>query len=118
MRRRLPSPIDRVIRWVTRGARRQAEDAATAVANGPAAVEAPVGEVPEQANYFEPRTLELPVSFYRASGSNPGHTSKLWRTVAPDLDEVVIKGRHRTSNSIMDADRVGQITADIERRLR
>ncbi|MGB1504290.1 MAG: amino acid adenylation domain-containing protein [Acidimicrobiales bacterium] len=118
VRRRLPSPIDRVIRWMTRGARRQAEDAVTAVAAGPAAVEAPVGEVPEQANYFQPRALELPVSFYRASGSNPGHTSKLWRTVAPHLDEVVIKGRHRTSNSIMDADRVGQITADIERRLR
>jgi len=118
IRRRLPTPIDRAIRWVTRVASTPPDDAAPAAPAQAAVVAAPVGEVPEQANYFEPRPLELPVTFYRASGSNPGHTSKLWRTITSDFDEVVVKGRHRTVNSIMDAGRVGQITADIERRLR
>ena len=92
----------------SRPARRQAEGTAVP----------PAGTVPDQALDHEPRRLDLPVVFYRASGSKPGHTSARWRDVAPVFDEVVVKGRHRGFNSIMDADRVGGITADIERRLR
>ena len=118
IRQRLPGPIDRAVRWLTRVSPAKPDDSPSVASTAPDSVRAPVGAIPEEALPFELRPLGLPVVFYRASGSNPWHTSKLWRAIAPEFDEVVVKGRHRNTNSIMDADRVGQISADLEQRLR
>ena len=56
--------------------------------------------------------------FFRASGSNPTFTSKAWRNVIPDLEEVVFKGRHKEFAAFLGRERVGRVTEEIERRLR
>ena len=66
----------------------------------------------------EPTPPGVPMVLVRASTTNPARTLDRWRTVAPDLADVVVQGRHRGYDSIMHADKVGAIAAEIARRMR
>jgi hypothetical protein len=55
--------------------------------------------------------------FYRASTTNPERTLVKWRTVADEVVDVEIPGRHRGYNSIMGSKGVGLIASDLVGRL-
>lgn len=76
-----------------------------------------VGGVPLEAFSYRPAGSRVPVLLYAANTTNPDRTHHLWSNVA-DVEVVPIEGRHRGFQSVMDADRVGQIADDLQRRLR
>ena len=76
-----------------------------------------VGAFPAEAFGHQPAVADVPTVLYRAKTTNPARTIERWVSVAPDLDDVVLPGRHRGFDSIMDADKVGAISADIVERL-
>ncbi|MFA9565309.1 MAG: thioesterase domain-containing protein [Acidimicrobiales bacterium] len=76
-----------------------------------------VGSVPVRALAHDPDRVTVPMVFYRAATTNPARTVAKWRTVAPDLTEVEVAGRHRGFDSIMGRRRVGVIADDLVERL-
>jgi amino acid adenylation domain-containing protein len=85
----------------------------------PEAVRSPVGtKVPPEAQYHPLASIDVPLVLYRASTTNPARTIEKWRTLAPSLDDIVIEGRHRGFDSIMEAGKVDRIADDVDRRLR
>ncbi len=76
-----------------------------------------VGSVPVGALAHAPDRVGVPMVFYRATTTNPARTVARWRTVAPDLIDVEVAGRHRGFDSIMGPRRVDAITNDLMRRL-
>ncbi|MEO0492956.1 MAG: AMP-binding protein, partial [Actinomycetota bacterium] len=76
-----------------------------------------VGSFPAEAFGHQPADAGVPMVLYRASTTNPARTVARWVTVAPDLDDVVVVGRHRGFDSIMRPDKVGAISADVVARL-
>jgi thioesterase domain-containing protein/acyl carrier protein len=76
-----------------------------------------VGGFPVQALAHDVEKLHTPLVFYRASTTNPERTLVKWRTVADEVVDVEIPGRHRGYNSIMGAKGVGLIASDLVGRL-
>ena len=76
-----------------------------------------IGSVPVRALAHDPDRVTIPLLFYRATTTNPARTAAKWRTVAPDLIEIEIAGRHRGFDSIMGGRRVGRIADDLVERL-
>ena len=76
-----------------------------------------VGSVPVGALAHDPHRVSVPMVFYRATTTNPARTVARWRTVAPDLIDVEVDGRHRGFDSIMGPRRVPAITSDLVERL-
>lgn len=69
--------------------------------------------VPVGALDSRPVRTSVPVTLYAADTTSRDRTERPWRTVAPDLRVVSIQGRHRGFQSVMAADRVGQIVDDV-----
>ncbi|MEM9466164.1 MAG: amino acid adenylation domain-containing protein [Actinomycetota bacterium] len=76
-----------------------------------------VGSFPADAFGHQPAVAGVPTVLYRAKTTNPARTIERWVSVAPDLDDVVLPGRHRGFDSIMNPDKVGAISADIVERI-
>ncbi len=74
------------------------------------------GGVPIEAFSYRPTPDEIPVVMYAATTTNPDRTYNGWRDVA-DVEVVSVEGRHRGYQSIMGADRVHHIAADLASRL-
>jgi len=77
-----------------------------------------VVEIPWTAKQHEPIRSGVPTTYFRASGSDPRFTTRAWREVEPDLDEVVFKGRHKGFNGFLRKDKVGLVAAELARRAR
>ena len=60
-----------------------------------------------------PVESSVPVTLYAADTTSRDRTEHPWRTVAQDLRVVSIEGRHRGFQSVMAADRVGQVVDDL-----
>ena len=73
--------------------------------------------IPFEALDHEPVVSEVPVLLFAARTTNPKRTVHRWRTVAPHLEVVSIEGRHRGYDSVMGADRVGQLVSGVLARL-
>ncbi|NIR38659.1 MAG: hypothetical protein GWN79_15895, partial [Actinobacteria bacterium] len=69
----------------------------------PTAAPPMVGSFPAEAFGHQPTPPGVPVVLYRASTTNPARTIARWRTVAPDIVDVEVEGRHRGFDSIMHA---------------
>ncbi len=76
-----------------------------------------VGGVPVRALAHDLARVSIPLVFYRATTTNPARTVARWRTVAPDLTDVEVAGRHRGFDSIMGRRRVSVIADDLVGRL-
>jgi thioesterase domain-containing protein len=74
------------------------------------------GGVPLEAFGYRPVPNDIPIVMYAATTTNPDRTYNGWRTVA-EVEVVRVEGRHRGFQSIMGADRVHRITADLASRL-
>jgi amino acid adenylation domain-containing protein len=77
-----------------------------------------VGHFPVESLGHPIASVDVPLVLYRASTTNPLRTIDKWRRLSPDLDDVVVRGRHRGLDSIMGSDRVGLIGRDLCERLR
>lgn len=75
-----------------------------------------VGSVPLEAFSYQPQRSDIHVVIYAASMTNPERTVNRWREVV-DLEVVPVVGRHRGHQSVMGADRVAVIAADLSARL-
>ncbi len=60
-----------------------------------------------------PGPTSVPIVLYAANTTKRARTEHRWVTVAPDLRVVPIEGRHRGTDSIMEAGRVHQIVDDL-----
>ena len=77
-----------------------------------------VGSFPAEAFGHRPTDPGAPMVFYAATTTNPARTHRRWAGIASTLETVEIEGRHRGFDSIMAADKVGPIAADLTARLR
>jgi len=94
--------------------RRLLEYSGTSVPDAPERTS--TGGVPFEAFAYRPTPDDIPVVMYAATTTNPDRTYNGWRSVA-DVEVVPVEGRHRGYQSIMDADRVHHIAADLASRL-
>ncbi len=72
-----------------------------------------VGTFPTAAFAHRPGPIDVPIVLYRASTTNPARTIAHWTTLLPNLDDVVVEGRHRGFDSIMATGRVEAIADDL-----
>ncbi|MEM7140314.1 MAG: amino acid adenylation domain-containing protein [Actinomycetota bacterium] len=105
-------------RFVERRLPKRSPASVQPTANPRPAQPAMVGSFPAEAFGHVPTRPSLPVVFYRASTTNPARTIAHWRTVAPSLVDVIIRGRHRGFDSIMHAPKVNEIASDLDELLR
>ncbi|MEM9515807.1 MAG: amino acid adenylation domain-containing protein, partial [Actinomycetota bacterium] len=75
-----------------------------------------VDTFPTAAFAHRPRSIDLPIVLYRASTTNPERTIAHWSRLLPNLDDVVVEGRHRGFDSIMATGRVEAIADDLAAR--
>jgi amino acid adenylation domain-containing protein len=76
-----------------------------------------VGHFPVESLGHPITSVDVRVVLYRASTTNPRRTIEKWRSVADELVDVVVPGRHRGFDSIMGPGRVEAIGGDLARRL-
>ncbi|MEO1056019.1 MAG: amino acid adenylation domain-containing protein [Actinomycetota bacterium] len=75
-----------------------------------------VGTFPTAAFAHRPGPIDVPIVLYRASTTNPARTIAHWSTLLPNLNDVVVEGRHRGFDSIMATGRVEAIANDLAAR--
>jgi amino acid adenylation domain-containing protein len=76
-----------------------------------------VGHFPVESLGHPIALVDAPLVLYRATTTNPARTVQKWRSLAPDLVDVEVAGRHRGFDSIMGPGRVDQIGADLSARI-
>lgn len=76
-----------------------------------------VGGFPVEALGHRIERVSTPLVFYRATTTNPERTLNKWRTVAVEIVDVEVPGRHRGFDSIMGEKGVGLIATDLSARL-
>jgi thioesterase domain-containing protein len=76
-----------------------------------------VGHFPVESLGHPIVSVDAPLVLYRATTTNPARTVEKWRSLAPDLVDVEVAGRHRGFDSIMGPGRVQQIGDDLTERI-
>jgi thioesterase domain-containing protein len=79
----------------------------------PVAERTSVAGIPTAALDHEPSAVPVELVLYAVSTTNRERTEVPWRRLVPGLRVVPVEGRHRGVDSIMGADRVGQIVDDL-----
>ena len=96
--------------WIARTGRRLLAIAGEPV---PTVESTTASGVPFTALEYVPATSTVPIILFAANTTNPDRSEHRWRTAAPDLRTVPIRGRHRGVDSVMGAGRVHQIVDDL-----